>query len=53
MKKSKLKFQFHNPNTAESTANYIVRIFMEADQIKVEHVIQNAKIEEQGRATAK
>lgn len=42
MKKQKLNFRFHNPNTAEETANYIVKIFIEANEKKVEQAIRLA-----------
>ena len=38
--KSKLQFRFHNPNTAEETANYILKIFLEVNQKKLERVLQ-------------
>jgi len=40
--KSKLNFRFHNPNTAEATADYILKIFIEANQEKVEQAMQTA-----------
>ena len=42
MKKQKLNFRFHNPNTAEETANYMVKIFIEANEKKVEQAIRLA-----------
>lgn len=33
---------FHNPNTVEETANYIVKLFVEVNQAKVERVLQEA-----------
>lgn len=41
-KKTKLKFRFHNPNTAEETAEYIAKIFIEVNQAKVERMLQEA-----------
>ena len=41
-KKTKLKFRFHNPNTAEETAEYIAKIFVEVNQAKVERMLQEA-----------
>ncbi len=29
MKKQKLNYRFHNPNTAEVTADYILKVFIE------------------------
>ena len=45
MKKRKLNYRFHNPNTAEATADYILKIMIEANKGKVEHVIANASLE--------
>ena len=36
----KLNFRFHNPNTSEDTADYIVKIFMEANKTKLERSLQ-------------
>ena len=52
-KKNKLNFRFHNPNTPEATADYIVQIFVAANTGRVEKVLnQNAskgdKEEERG-----
>ncbi len=35
MKKQKLNHRFHNPNTAEVTADYILKIFIEVNGEKV------------------
>ena len=35
MKKQKLNYRFHNPNTAEVTANYILKVFIEVNAKKV------------------
>ena len=40
MKKQKLNYRFHNPNTAEVTANYILKVFIEVNSKKVERVMQ-------------
>ncbi len=40
MKKQKLNYRFHNPNTAEVTANYILKVFIEVNAKKVERVMQ-------------
>lgn len=42
MKKQKLNYRFHNPNTAEVTADYILKVFIEANMKKVERVMQEA-----------
>ncbi|NBH33745.1 hypothetical protein D3Z58_09305 [Clostridiaceae bacterium] len=44
--KVKLNFRFHNPNTAEETANYILKIFLEANQEKLDRVLQESVKEE-------
>ena len=40
MKKQKLNYRFHNPNTAEVTADYILKIFIEVNAKKVERIMQ-------------
>ena len=42
MKKCKLNYRFHDPNPAAVTADYILKIFIEANAGKVEAAIQNA-----------
>ena len=42
MKKRKLNYRFHNPNTAEVTANYLVKILIEANSDKVEKAVGKA-----------
>lgn len=42
MNKKKLNYQFHNPNPDNQTANYILKIFMEANREKVEEAVQHA-----------
>ena len=42
MKKRKLNYRFHNPNTAEVTANYLLKVLVEANAEKVEKVVQMA-----------
>lgn len=42
MKKRKLNYRFHDPNPAGSTADYILKMFIDANQEKVEQAIQNA-----------
>ena len=42
MKKRKLNYRMHNPNTAAATADYILKIFIEANAGKVEKAIQAA-----------
>lgn len=42
MKLYKLNYRFHDPNPAAVTANYILKIFIEANAGKVEAAIQEA-----------
>ena len=42
MQKRKLNYRIHNPNTAAATADYILKIFIEANAGKVEKAIQEA-----------
>lgn len=42
MKKRKLNYRFHNPNPAAETADYLLKIFMEANQKKVQLAVQAA-----------
>lgn len=42
MSRTKLNFRFHNPNSAEETAEYITKLFIEVNQPKVERLIQDA-----------
>ncbi|MDO4454871.1 MAG: hypothetical protein Q4B90_10330 [Eubacteriales bacterium] len=42
MKRQKLNYRFHNPNTAEVTADYILKVFIEANMKKVERAMQEA-----------
>ena len=42
MKERKLNYRFHNPNPTAATADYLLKIFMEANQEKVQHAIQAA-----------
>ena len=40
MKRQKLNYRFHNPNTVEVTADYILKVFIEANMKKVERAMQ-------------
>ena len=40
MKKRTLNYIFHNPNTTEATADYLLKIFIETNMNKVEKGIQ-------------
>ena len=42
LKQRKLNYRFHNPNSAEDTANYLFKILIEANVGKVERAIEEA-----------
>lgn len=42
--KKKLNYRFHNPNTAATTADYILKVFIEVNFDKVEKAIQTATL---------
>ena len=42
MKKQKLNYRFHNPNTVEDTTDTLLKIFIEANQEKAEAAIRQA-----------
>lgn len=42
MKKQELRFSFHNPNTVEDTANYLLKLFVEVNKGKVDEAIRQA-----------
>ena len=44
MKQRKLNYRFHNPNSAEDTANYLCKILIEANAGKVERGLQEVMV---------
>ena len=42
MKQRKLNYRFHNPNSAEDTADFLCKILIEANAGKVERAIEEA-----------
>ena len=42
MKQRKLNYRFHNPNSAEDTANFLRKLLIEANAGKVERAIEEA-----------
>lgn len=42
MKERKLNYIFHNPNSDEEAADYLLKILIEANQSKVDIAIKNA-----------
>ena len=47
MKKKKLNYRFHDPNDPAVAAEYILKVFIEANQKKVEELIRKASMEKQ------
>ena len=47
MKKRKLNYIFHNPNTPEATADYLLKLFIEVNKPKVEAAIRKAALNAQ------
>ena len=44
MKQRKLNYCFHNPNTAEDTAEFLCKLLIEANAGKVERALQEATL---------
>ena len=44
MKQRKLNYRFHNPNSAEDTADFLCKLLIEANAGKVERAIEEAKL---------
>lgn len=42
VKKQKLNYRFHNPNPADVTVDYILKVFMEVNEKKVEQAVKMA-----------
>ena len=42
MKQRKLNYRFHNPNSAEDTADFLCKLLIEANASKVECAIEEA-----------
>ncbi len=45
MKKRKLNYVIHNPNTIEETADFLLKLLIEANSEKVERAIEKAALE--------
>ena len=43
-------FRFHNPNTAETTAHYIVKLLLEANREKLEQALRDAQSKQKSHA---
>ena len=48
MKKRKLNYRFHNPNPMDVTADFLLKVLIEANLEKVERVITKAALQEAG-----
>ena len=44
MKQRKLNYRFHNPNSAEDTAEFLCKLLIEANAGKVERALQEAAL---------
>lgn len=44
MKRTKLNYRFHNPNSAEDTADFLCKLMIEANAGKVERAIERAAL---------
>ena len=42
-KKTELKFHFHNPNTKEETADYILKILLKANKRKLDRILRETE----------
>lgn len=43
LKKTELKFHFHNPNTKEETADYILKILLKANKRKLDRILRETE----------
>ena len=44
MRETKLSYSFHNPNTVEVTADYLLKLFVEVNREKVDEAIRKAAL---------
>ena len=44
LKRTKLNYRFHNPNSAEETADFLCKLLIEANVGKVERAIEEAAL---------
>lgn len=42
MARKKLNYRFHNPNPVEVTADYILKVFIDVNEKKVEEAVKKA-----------
>ena len=43
--RKKINYRFHNPNTVETTADYILKVMIEANAGKVEKILQENMVQ--------
>ena len=48
MKKRKLNYRFHNPNPMDETADFLLKVLIEANSEKVEKAIAEVALQELG-----
>lgn len=48
MKKTKLNYRFHDPNPADVTADFLLKLLIEANAGKVERAIEEAALKYEG-----
>ena len=48
MKKRKLNYRFHNPNPMDVTADFLLKVLIEANSEKVERAIAEVALQEVG-----
>lgn len=44
LKRTKLNYRFHNPNSAEDTADFLCKLLIEVNAVKVERAIEDAAL---------
>lgn len=49
MKTTKLNYRFHNPNSAEDTADFLCKLLIEANRGKVERAMERAVLQDEER----
>ena len=49
MKQRKLNYRFHNPNSAEDTADFLCKLLIEANRGKVERAMERAALQDEER----
>ena len=44
MKRTKINYRFHNPNSAEDTADFLCKLLIEVNAVKVEMTIEKTAL---------